>query len=171
MGIEEGFRLLAKHEEKINRRRTEEALAAGFTSFEEYQRHKERQEGIEQEEAIRQHCLATGNSREQYDQEGKSSSTSQFGDNRSPLNREDIKIQDTDKSKRLDQEHWDLYMASKPGDATVDFAFLGKGRWRDAASNASKWFTRSIHLAKSLATSYVQLATGKSYEHSAAFLD
>ncbi|KAL8976531.1 MAG: hypothetical protein Q9205_007472 [Flavoplaca limonia] len=42
MGIEEGFRLLAKHEEKINCRRTEEALAAGFTSFEEHQRHKER---------------------------------------------------------------------------------------------------------------------------------
>ncbi|KAL8885138.1 MAG: hypothetical protein Q9192_006699, partial [Flavoplaca navasiana] len=69
MGVEEGFRLLAEHEEKVNRRKTNEALAAGFTSFEEHERHKERQDEIEQEEAIRQHCLATGKSREQYDRE------------------------------------------------------------------------------------------------------
>ncbi|KAL8875474.1 MAG: hypothetical protein Q9198_006178, partial [Flavoplaca austrocitrina] len=42
------------------------------------------------------------------------------------LDPEDIKIQDTDKSKRLDQEHWDLYMAWKPDGATVDLPFWAR---------------------------------------------
>ncbi|KAL8731003.1 MAG: hypothetical protein Q9166_003654 [cf. Caloplaca sp. 2 TL-2023] len=173
MGVEEAFRLLAAQEEKINRRRTEEALAAGFTSFEEHEQHKERQEETEQEEAIRQHCLATGKSREQYDREREEFIDEQlrrhpkpteysflppmdncnceehafplfcppslvdyksqdFPDmmeyisNRHHLDPEDIKIQDIDKSKRLDQEHWEQYMAWKPDDATVDLPFWAK---------------------------------------------
>ncbi|KAI4273967.1 MAG: hypothetical protein LQ337_004266 [Flavoplaca oasis] len=173
MGLEEGFRLLAEHEEKVNRRKTEEALAAGFTSFEEHERHKELQEEIEQEEAIRQHCLATGKSREQYDREREEFLDEQlrrhpkppedsflppmdnctcqehafplfcptslidyksqdFPDmmeyisNKHHLDPEDIKIQDTDKSKRLDQKHWDLYMGWKPDDATVALPFWAR---------------------------------------------
>lgn len=42
------------------------------------------------------------------------------------LNPEDIKIQDTDKSKRLDQEHWEQHMARKPDEATVDLPFWAK---------------------------------------------
>ncbi|KAL8891564.1 MAG: hypothetical protein Q9215_001428 [Flavoplaca cf. flavocitrina] len=49
-----------------------------------------------------------------------------LGSNFAIQNPEDIKIEDTDKSKRLDQEHWDLYMAWKPDDATVDLPFWAK---------------------------------------------
>ncbi len=72
MGVEEAFRLLAAQEEELKRKRTEIALAAGFTSLEEYDQHRleeQRQEEIEEEEAIKQHCLATGKSREQYERE------------------------------------------------------------------------------------------------------
>ncbi|KAL8813517.1 MAG: hypothetical protein Q9200_000191 [Gallowayella weberi] len=40
---------------------------------------------------------------------------------------EDIKIQDTDKSKRLDQEDWERYMAWNPVDATVETPYWARG--------------------------------------------
>ncbi|KAI4217824.1 MAG: hypothetical protein L6R36_009259, partial [Xanthoria steineri] len=43
--------------------------------------------------------------------------------NRHYLEPDDIKIQETDKSKRLDQEHWEQSMARKPDEATVDLPF------------------------------------------------
>ncbi|KAL8894998.1 MAG: hypothetical protein Q9192_003911 [Flavoplaca navasiana] len=46
--------------------------------------------------------------------------------NKHHLDPEDIKIQDTDKSKRLDQKHWDLYMGWEPDDATVVLPFWAR---------------------------------------------
>lgn len=39
------------------------------------------------------------------------------------LNTEDIKIQDTDKFKRLDQEDWEQHIARKPDKATLELPF------------------------------------------------
>ena len=46
--------------------------------------------------------------------------------NRHYLEPEDIKIQETDSSKRLDQEHWEQYMARKPDEATLDLPFWAR---------------------------------------------
>ena len=46
--------------------------------------------------------------------------------NRHHLDPEDIKIQDTDKSKRLDQKHWELYMGWKPDDVTAALPFWAR---------------------------------------------
>ena len=70
--MEEVLRILAVHEEKTKHRKTERALAAGFASVEKYEQHRmdeRRQEEIEKEKAIKQHYLATGKSREQYERE------------------------------------------------------------------------------------------------------
>ncbi|KAL8773768.1 MAG: hypothetical protein Q9209_001536 [Squamulea sp. 1 TL-2023] len=174
--MEEVLRILAAQEEKMKHKRTERALAAGFASLEEYKQHqseKERQEEIEKEQAIKQHCLATGKSREQYQREREEFLDEQIRRHPKPteysflppmnkcdckehafpffcapslvdyksqhfpdmmeyistihhLNTEDIKIQDTDKSKRLEQEHWEQHMARKPDEATVDLPFWAK---------------------------------------------
>ena len=46
--------------------------------------------------------------------------------NRHYLEPDDIKIQETDRSKRLDQEHWEQYMARKSDEATVDLPFWAR---------------------------------------------
>ncbi|KAI4284779.1 MAG: hypothetical protein L6R38_001179 [Xanthoria sp. 2 TBL-2021] len=193
MEMEEVLRILAAADEKAKHRKTERALGAGFASLEKYEQHQleeERQEEIEREEAIKEHCLATDKSREQYDREREEfleeqierhpkstdyrmlppmdncncdgplfqSNSTTIDANQGPehafpffcppslvdyksqdhpdmmeyisarhhLDPEDIKIQDTDRSKRLDQEQWEQYMARKPDDATVDLPFWAR---------------------------------------------
>lgn len=46
--------------------------------------------------------------------------------NRHYLEPEDIKIQETDSSKPLDQEHWEQYMAKKPDEGTLDLPFWAR---------------------------------------------
>ena len=81
MGVEEGFRLLAAQEEKMKRRKTETALAEGFASLEEYEQHEleeRREQQIRDEDAIKEHCLATGKSRQQYELEREGFLLEQF---------------------------------------------------------------------------------------------
>ncbi|KAL9023259.1 MAG: hypothetical protein Q9196_007311, partial [Gyalolechia fulgens] len=69
MDIEEALRGLAAHTEK---RKRENALAAGFVGLEEYEQHKleERQQHeIREELSIKEDCLDKGITREQYDLE------------------------------------------------------------------------------------------------------
>ncbi|KAL8944838.1 MAG: hypothetical protein Q9211_000445 [Gyalolechia sp. 1 TL-2023] len=69
MDIEEALRRLAAHTEK---RKRENALAAGFVGLEEYEQHKleERQQHeIREELSIKEDCLDKGITREQYDLE------------------------------------------------------------------------------------------------------
>lgn len=68
-GVGEALRRLAAHTEK---RKRENAHAAGFASLEEYEQDKldrRRQQEMNEEESIKEHCLAMGIAREQYDLE------------------------------------------------------------------------------------------------------
>ncbi|KAL9013850.1 MAG: hypothetical protein Q9173_001479 [Seirophora scorigena] len=176
MGVEEGFRLLAALDEEIKHRKTERALAEGFASLEEYEQHtleEQRQQEIRDEKAIREHCLATGKSRQQYEREREEFLLEQirrhpkrqdysllptmepcdcenhpfpffcpqslvdfksqdfpdmmeYTSNVHHLEPEDVKIQDTDKSKRLDQELLEQYWIRRPDNPKLDIPFWAK---------------------------------------------
>ncbi|KAL8830861.1 MAG: hypothetical protein Q9170_005544 [Blastenia crenularia] len=72
--LEEILRQLAAETEK---RKVKNALAAGFATLEEYEQH-ELEEERQQEEAIDEHCLAKGITREQYDLEREEFLTEQI---------------------------------------------------------------------------------------------
>ncbi|KAL8651929.1 MAG: hypothetical protein Q9210_002984 [Variospora velana] len=177
MGVEEAFRLLAAHDEEIKRRKTEEALAAGFASLEEHEQRKleeQRQQEIRDEEAIEEHCRATGKSRQQYDREREEFRLEQirrhpkqqdygllptmepcdcenhpfpffcpqslveyksqdfpdmmeYSSRRHHLEPEDIKIQENDKSKRLDQDLLEQCWVRRPDNGTMDIPFWARG--------------------------------------------
>ena len=81
MGVEEGFRLLAAETENMKRRKTERALAEGFTTLEEYEQHEleeRREQEIRDKDAIKEHCLTTGKSRQQYELEREGFLLEQF---------------------------------------------------------------------------------------------
>ncbi|KAL8906380.1 MAG: hypothetical protein Q9207_002092 [Kuettlingeria erythrocarpa] len=176
MGVEEAFRLLAAQAEKAKHRKTERALAEGFASLEEYEQHESeerRQQEIRDEDAIKEHCLVTGKSRQQFEREREEFVLEQI--QRHPkqqdygllpttescdceqhafplfcpqslveyksqdfpdmmgymssihhLEPEDVKIKDTDKSNRLDQELLEQYWTRRPDNATMDIPFWAK---------------------------------------------
>ncbi|KAI4145419.1 MAG: hypothetical protein LQ341_002399 [Variospora aurantia] len=176
MGVEEAFRILAAQAEKVKHRKTEKALAEGFASLEEYEQHQleeQREQEIRDENAINEHCLATGKSRQQYQLEKEEFIREQIrrhpkheDDSSLPtfqpcdceehafpffclqslveyksqdfpdmmeyssrihhLEPEDIKIQDTDKSKRLDQELLEQCWIRRPDNPTMDIPFWAK---------------------------------------------